>query len=100
MYLGYNITQQTECTSTTESLSREKKNATRPTIASRQQTPCLPGPDLRGRGGHQPALPPTGGLPPNPSFLANDRCLPCYSNRGLWNQWKLTQYRSGWVSAN
>jgi len=22
------------------------------------------------------------------SCLVNDRCLPCYSNRGLWNQWK------------
>jgi len=37
------------------------------------------GPDLGGGG-----LPPTWGLPPNPSiFLANDRCLPCYSNKGL-----------------
>ena len=35
------------------------------------------GPDLGG-GGVAPGLPPTRGLPPNPSiFLANDRCLPC-----------------------
>jgi len=34
MYFGYNTKQQTECTSMTESLSREKKSDARPTIAS------------------------------------------------------------------
>ena len=48
-------------------------------------------PDLgRGPGGPGPRPPTNRGPLTKPlNFLANDRCLPCYSNRGLWNNEKL-----------